>query len=95
MRGLTAPRWLRTVGTVASFRFKSTDTDEPPALTFSQILAPGVFAVFGISQRYPISVGVGAQFVPKLRRPVGGGENLFDVIRVGAFFAIDVPIFRF
>jgi hypothetical protein len=86
---------LIDVGTVASFRFKSPDTDQQPALTFSQIVAPGAFAVFGITQKYPVSIGVGAQFVPKLRRPAGGGNGLFDAIRYGAFVAIDVPIFRF
>jgi hypothetical protein len=85
---------LIDVGTVASFRFNQSDTEQAPAFKLSQVVAPGLFAVLGITQRYPFSIGFGAQFVPSLRFGTNGAGP-FDVIRLAAFAAIDVPLFRF
>ncbi|HXT17355.1 MAG TPA: hypothetical protein VN706_17075 [Gemmatimonadaceae bacterium] len=87
---------LIDLGTVASYRFgkDAASADAVPHVTFAQIVAPGAYAVFGITQRYPISVGLGAQYVGGLRKNELTGARM-NVARGGAFVAVDVPLFRF
>ena len=85
---------LIDLGTIASFRLSSNETTQnTPNVTLGQIIAPGLYGVIGITQRYPISIGLGAQYVGALRKTESGKS--LNVVRAGAWIGIDVPLYHF
>lgn len=82
------------LGTIASARFAPSDTVvETPSPTWSQVFAPGVFLMFGLSD-HPIAFGAGWQMTRSTREDRQTGRRL-DAQRVSALLAVDVPVFRF
>lgn len=81
------------VGTLASARLGDDEAvSDAPEVGFAQVFAPGVFAVLGIGQTFPLSLGAGYQQVPKLRETSAGARTA----RRFAFFAgVDLPMFTF
>jgi len=71
--------------------------DNLPEFKWSNLFAPGVFAVYNLANR-PFSVGVGGQYGPQLRKiqldgvddPVFVNSFRFPMV----FFNIDVPFFN-
>lgn len=61
-------------------------------IEWEQVFSPGVYLVAGISTRFPISIGVGAQRVPEVNRMVNGSTGNHSVWHYGAFIGIDVPL---
>lgn len=89
--GLFLP--LIDVGTLASFRLDDQTVDVLPTITLGQIFAPGLFAELGIAGT-PISLGVGGQVGPRLRKFEADLVDLGETyIRWGASLKVDIPIF--
>jgi len=88
------------VGAVTAFRFGD-DTSTLPELSFKNIIAPGLYAVYGFGNDLPFAFGVGGQLGPNTRKievdefgmPT---ENRIDSgFRIGAFLSVDIPVFHF
>lgn len=88
------------VGAITAFRFGD-EAATLPALSFKNIIAPGVYAIYGFGKDLPFAVGVGGQLGPNTRKievdefgvPT---ENRIDSgFRVGAFLSVDIPVFHF
>ena len=92
---------LVDLGAVASYRFQDGDAGESSIgegfgeVTLQQVLSPGLYLTFG-GRSVPLSAGLGVQATPRLRR-IGNTPEAprSDVVRWGAFLAIDVPLFSF
>ncbi len=88
------------VGAITAFRFGD-DTSTLPELSFKNIIAPGVYAVYGFGRDLPFALGVGAQMGPNTRKievdAFGNPtENRTDSgFRIGAFLSVDIPVFHF
>ena len=68
---------------------------QQPNLTFAQVLSPGAYLVLGLG-RVPVSLGAGFSYTPKLRKVVvGGRDSEASALQVGAFLAIDIPLYIF
>lgn len=87
---------LIDLGTVASFRFTNTDdaVQQTPSVTFAQLIAPGLYLALGVTEKYPISVALGAQYVPNLRKATSD-NRLLNAMRLGGYVGVDVPLFHF
>lgn len=90
------------LGTVLSYRKPGTillETDEEveiesePEIDKSNLFVPAAYVVVGLSKKYPISTGLGAQYAPALRR-LGDGSTT-GAFRVSAFIGVDLTLFRF
>jgi hypothetical protein len=85
------------VGAITAYRFNNDNTEQLPALEWSNILAPGAFLVYGCGWDVPVALGFGAQMGPNLRKVnVGGVPDIADRgWRFQAFLAVDIPIAHF
>ena len=88
------------VGAITAFRFGD-DASTLPELSFKNIIAPGIYAVYGFGRDLPFAFGIGGQIGPNTRRieineiglPV---ENRVESgFRIGAFLSVDIPVFHF
>lgn len=84
------------VGALAAFRLGDTQSADVPQLKWSNIIAPGAYLVFGFSKAAPISLSIGGQLGPNLRKVNVQGITLDDQrgYRIGATLAIDIPVLR-
>jgi hypothetical protein len=84
------------VGALAAFRLGDSQSADVPQLTWSNILAPGAYVVFGFSKAAPLSLSIGGQLGPNLRKVNTQGITLDDQrgYRIGATLAIDIPVVR-
>jgi hypothetical protein len=84
------------VGALAAFRLGDTQSADVPQLKWSNIIAPGAYLVFGFSKAAPISLSIGGQLGPNLRKVNTQGITLDDQrgYRIGASLAIDIPVLR-
>ncbi len=83
------------IGAAFSYRWGNRFGGFPDKLKWRQILSPGVHAVYGFKE-LPISLMVGAQFMPELR---GISENGFtdtgrSVWHLGVSGVVDIPLFN-
>ncbi|MBT1688727.1 hypothetical protein [Dawidia soli] len=84
------------VGTLAAFRFKDDNTTVSSEIQLEDIVAPGLFFVYGLGKS-PISIGAGVQMGPALRdvNPNGVADIHKDYyVRAGGFIAVDIPVFN-
>ena len=83
------------VGAVTAFRFGD-NTSRLPELSFKNLIAPGLYGVYGFGKNIPLSVGIGAQMGPNLRKITKNNREMTDRgWRWGAFLAVDIPVFNF
>ena len=100
------------VGTLVDYRLRGEGSAESggegvevqrgPSWSLEQVLSPGLFVVFGLSESFPIAAGVGGSLTPSLRTleraPLEGSAEprteRVSAFRAGAFVAIDLPIFQ-
>jgi len=88
------------VGTLASYRLSETISAEGdtvsnnPQVKFKNIIAPGIFLVFGISKTFPITLGLGYQYAPSLRS-IENTDEIVNALRFSSFLAIDLNILKF
>lgn len=85
------------LGTITAFRFKDNTTEKLPELTFKNIIAPGVYGIFGL-KGVPISIGGGVQYGPQLRTikiTDEGNEITSSAWRFNLFIAVDIPLLKF
>jgi hypothetical protein len=85
------------VGAVAALRLNDNNTDALPEIKLKNIIAPGLFGVFGFG-RSPFSIGAGLQLGPTLRKiepNVTQQNNDNYYLRYSVFFAVDIPLFNF
>ena len=92
--GLFLP--ILDVGALAAFRLGDSQSADVPQLTWNNIIAPGAYLVFGFSKAAPLSLSVGGQLGPNLRKVNTQGITLDDQrgYRIGATLAIDIPVVR-
>jgi hypothetical protein len=88
---------LIDVGAVAALRLNDDNTDALPEIQLKNIIAPGLFGVFGFG-RSPFSLGAGMQLGPTLRKiepnvPQQNNDNYY--LRYSVFFAVDIPLLNF
>lgn len=84
------------VGALVAFRFDDPSSNNLPELEWSNLLAPGAYVAYGFFNELPLTFGVGVQRGPNLRKVSSdtGTEITASGWRVGAFFAVDIPLFN-
>jgi hypothetical protein len=82
------------LGTVTSQRLGDGKTSGDAEIGFEQVLAPGLYVVWGPWSDRPLSFGLGVQSVGSLRESQVD-EGLLDVWRFGAFVGLDLLLLRF
>lgn len=87
---------LVDLGAVTAYRFDDNNTAALPDLTFSNLFAPGVYFVRGISN-CPLSWGFGGQLGPQLRKIENNTAVIDDKIdySIKIFLAVDIPLLNF
>ncbi|MEI7661432.1 MAG: hypothetical protein WCK34_04515 [Bacteroidota bacterium] len=84
------------LGALASFRFKDDSTKTVPTIQLKDIVAPGIFFVWGIAHS-PLSLAAGAQMGPLLRE-VKPSVNTYSnnyYWRFGVSLTVDIPLLNF
>jgi hypothetical protein len=83
------------LGALTSYRFGDSETSTIPEITLENIIAPGGYIVLGRIGNTPLSLGVGYQFGPQLRKVTKDAiETIENSSRVTAFLAVDIPFFN-
>ena len=84
------------LGALAAVRFTQPGDATSPAPTASlrQVLAPGVYLMWGPWRHAPLSIGIGAQWYPELRTDAVTRQPV-SVVRYGIVTALDMPLLRF
>ncbi|MBK6611827.1 MAG: hypothetical protein IPI59_15740 [Sphingobacteriales bacterium] len=86
---------LLDIGSLVSFRMKDPSAQVLPQFKLQNILAPGIYAVYGVAQ-LPLALGFGVQYGPQLREiTLNQVKTSSNAYRMGAFVAIDIPMFNF
>jgi hypothetical protein len=87
---------LIDLGAVTAYRFNASNEAALPELTLSNIFAPGLYCIYGLP-RSPVSVGLGAQMGPQLRKLNDVNATIDNNISYSAkaFIAIDIPLLNF
>jgi hypothetical protein len=88
---------LVDVGALVAFRFNDPNASDLPELQWNNLLAPGAYAVFGLPNNLPISLGFGAQRGPNLRAINNAATPDLKSTkgwRWGAFISVDIPLFN-
>lgn len=87
---------LIDLGTLATFRLGNSTVEEVPTIQLKDIVSPGVFFSTGIPKS-PISVNVGAQIGPNLRKIKDGANDHADgtYLRYSASVLVDIPLLNF
>ena len=80
------------VGAVAAFRLQE-DVAELPELTWSNLIAPGVFLNWGFKNS-PLYAGLGVQRGPSLRKITDSGVEAASSFRIAINFGVDMPVFQ-
>lgn len=62
-----------------------------PEYTLAQAFSPSVNVTAGLWENVPLSIGIGASYVPEFRQPEGEVSNL-SAWRVSTFATVDVPL---
>ena len=63
---------------------------------FVQVFAPGAFLTLGVSKNWPLSFGLGGQWIPDQRTiEINGTEQRASALRWSAFLAVDLTLFAF
>jgi hypothetical protein len=62
-----------------------------PDFTFKNILSPGVFVSYGFPKS-ALSINLGIQFGPELRRIENDEEKSYESWRIGAGLTLDIPL---
>jgi hypothetical protein len=89
-RSLSAFVPLIDIGAVAAFRLF--DNASPlPEQSWDNVLAPGFYLIWGLKNS-PISIGLGGQAGPALRK-VTVNEVTSRNARIAATFTVDIPVF--
>lgn len=85
------------VGALVAFRFNDPISNDLPELQWSNLLSPGLYAVYGFGNSLPLSIGLGAQRGPNLRKindPTRPDLSQTSGWRYGAFLSVDIPVFN-
>jgi hypothetical protein len=83
------------LGALTSYRFGDSETSTIPEITLENIIAPGGYLILGRIANTPLSLGVGYQFGPQLRKVTRDAiETIENSSRVTAFLAVDIPFFN-
>jgi hypothetical protein len=82
------------VGAVAAFRLDDELTEDLPDFKFENIVAPGVYLIYGFGAEVPVSLGVGMQYGPGLRKVTDQNLNVTESngFRWGLHLSVDIPI---
>ncbi len=87
---------LIDVGALATFRFGDDSSHVASEVKLANIIAPGLYGYWGLGKG-PISIGLGAQMGPQLRKinaeDVNVDKNFY--IRYSLTIAVDIPFFNF
>jgi hypothetical protein len=94
-KGASASWFLSLVdlGAVAAFRFRDDGTEQVPTIKLKDIFSPGIFWSVGFP-RTPISVNLGVQAGPNLRKVTAVANDFSDKIyvRYSMSFCVDLPL---
>lgn len=87
---------LVDIGAFSTFRFNDNETEELPDVSFSNIFSPGLYLVKGLPN-IPVSVGVGGQLGPQLRKIEATKVSTTDGLNASfkLFLAVDIPLINF
>ena len=85
------------VGAITAYRFNDENTDDLPALSWQNIIAPGAFLIYGFGKDLPISLGLGAQMGPNLRKVTNAQIAIQEDRgwRMVGFISVDIPVAHF
>ncbi len=85
------------LGAVASYRFAKGDSldSSSPQIGWKQLVSPGLYLLLQ-NQKNPITLGLGMQLTPALRKISENGTKVSkNALRFGAFVSMDIPLFTF
>ncbi len=85
-------------GALLSYRIGGArDVESVPNTTLRQVFAPGIYASVALTRTIPLTLLLGAQFMPALRKvdQAGAGTTDRHAVRFGAAISADVTLFRF
>jgi hypothetical protein len=85
---------MLNLGNLVASRFGADSVAVKPEIGFSQLVSQGAYLVIGITRNIPLSVGLGVDYVPQLRRQLSNGTRI-DVTRTSVFMAMDMPLYFF
>jgi len=87
---------LIDVGAIATYRISDDSSHVASEVKLENIVAPGLYGYYGFG-KVPISIGLGAQIGPQLRKinaeDVNVDKNFY--IRYGLNIVVDIPFFNF
>jgi len=82
------------IGSVTGFRLTHDSTATLPSFTWANVLAPGLFYIYGFAKS-PISIGGGVQYGPQLRSVTNNSaEVLPSAVTLRLFVVVDIPLFN-
>lgn len=87
---------LIDVGSMAAYRLGDDSSKVASEVTLSNIISPGLYLYYGLG-KCPISIGIGAQAGPQLRKvtaeKINKDKNFY--VRFGLNIVVDIPFFNF
>jgi hypothetical protein len=83
------------LGAVTAFRLQNDKAETLPEMTFQNVLAPGAYLIHGF-KGVPVSLGVGAQYGPQVRKiaDLGSEQELLSLWSARVLIAVDIPLFN-
>jgi hypothetical protein len=91
--GLFIP--LVDMGALLSYRVTKTDVvNSEPNGDFRQVFAPGMYLSFGMSRTVPLTLLLGGQVMPELRKVTASPTHARSAFRFGLSVGLDVSLFR-
>ncbi len=87
---------LIDVGAMASYRLGDDSSKVASEVTLSNIISPGLYFYYGLG-KCPISIGIGGQVGPQLRKVTASAVNKDKnfYVRFGLNVVVDIPFFNF
>lgn len=87
---------LADFGSIVNYNFNNSDNKEIPKPELINILAPGVYVIYGFPKPLPLSLGVGLQYNPAFRKLTEANiESTYAATRWGLFLGVDIPLINF
>ncbi|TGE13500.1 hypothetical protein [Hymenobacter elongatus] len=99
LRGTSLSAFVSLIDIAAPVQFRLNPENNtstlPQDVTFKQILAPGIFGVYGF-RNSPLSLLAGGQFNPDLRKVESSGATVEkrDAFRFSLGLTVDIPLFN-
>lgn len=79
------------LGNIVQVRYNS--SYQSNSVSWREVTNPGLYVVFGLTRNYPVSIGVGAKYLPNTNN-ASTGTPMVRSMQFGMFLAWDVPFVK-